>query len=40
MGEAYIAVDYAGCKPHKAKYLKAVIFPILSLNHVHWLSEE
>lgn len=40
MGEAYTAVDYAGCKPRKAKHLKAVIFPTLSLNHVHWLSKE
>ena len=40
MGEAYAAVENAGCKLHKAKYLKAVIFPTLSLNHVHWLSKE
>lgn len=40
MGEAYTAIDYAGCKPHKAKHLKTVIFPTLSLNHVHWLSKE
>lgn len=40
MGEAYAAVDSAGCKPHKAKYSKAVIFLTCSLNHVHWLSKE
>lgn len=32
MGEACTAIHYADCKPHKAKYLKAVMFPVLSLN--------
>jgi len=40
MGEAYTVVDCAGCKPRKAKYSKAVIFPTLALNHVYWLSKE
>lgn len=32
MDEGYAAVDCAGCKPHKAKYSKAVIFPTLFLK--------
>lgn len=32
MGEACTAIHYAACKPHKAKYSKVVMFPVLSLN--------
>lgn len=32
MGEACTAIHYAACKPHKAKYSKAIMFPVLSLN--------
>lgn len=33
MGEACTAIHCtAACKPHKAKYSKAVMFPVLSLN--------
>lgn len=32
MGEACTAIHCAVCKPRKAKYLNAVMFPVLSLN--------